>query len=147
MIRVHPPVVAGALAGLAWGAEALRPAPLLHGAAWTWGGVALVVAGAALGASGLWTFRRRGTTHHPHGEPRALVTTGPYRRTRNPMYVGVTTVLLGVLLWSGSAWFLLPPLGFVLWIDRLQIPYEERKLSRLFGDEYEAYRRRVRRWL
>jgi protein-S-isoprenylcysteine O-methyltransferase Ste14 len=139
--------VALALLALAWGLDRVLPAPAWPPAPWRWLGAAPCVAGAALAGTALGLFRRAGTTHHPFGDASALVTTGPYRLTRNPMYVGVVLLLLGVALLAASPWMLGAPVLFVLWIDRLQIPREEEFLATRFGGAYADYRRRVRRWL
>jgi protein-S-isoprenylcysteine O-methyltransferase Ste14 len=94
-------------------------------------------------------FRRARTTISPVKASAAssLVTTGVYRFTRNPMYLGL---LLTLLAWAA---FLFNPVAllfvpiFVLYINRFQIKPEERTLSALFGGEYGAYQERVRRWL
>ena len=115
---------------------------------WAWLGALAIAAGAALIAWAIGLFRRIGTTHDVREPPTRLVTTGPYRFTRNPMYVGLTTILLGIGALVGSWPFLiLPPVGFVLIVSAFFIRREERILERAFGDEYEAFRRRVRRWL
>jgi protein-S-isoprenylcysteine O-methyltransferase Ste14 len=110
------------------------------------GGV-LVAGGALLAASALGVFRRRGTTMLPHRPVSALVTEGPFRLTRNPMYVGLAVVYSGVALLAGTWWpFALLPF-VLLAVDRLVIAREEPYLARTFGADYDAYRRRVRRWL
>jgi len=106
-------------------------------------------AAVSVGLAGVVAFRRARTTVNPLQPERAsaLVTGGIYRHTRNPMYLAVATMLLAWGLWLGNA---LGPLGavlFVAWMDRLQIPPEERALAALFGEEFERYRRKVRRWL
>ena len=109
----------------------------------------LAGAGAAVALSGVAEFRRARTTVNPLRPERAsaLVVSGIFRRTRNPMYLGLAIVLLG---W---AWYLSHPLAalgvpaFVAWMNRLQIPREEHALEQLFGAEFEHYRTRVRRWL
>jgi len=109
----------------------------------------LVAAAVSVGLAGVVAFRRARTTVNPLQPERAsaLVTGGIYRHTRNPMYLAVATMLLAWGLWLGNA---LGPLGavlFIAWMDRLQIPPEERALAALFGEEFERYRRTVRRWL
>lgn len=102
----------------------------------------LVVAGAAVGV-----FRGAGTTPNPTGEVTAFVTRGPYRFTRNPMYLGLILLQVGVACILGNAWvLLLAPLSFVL-LDRVVIPGEERYLAAKYGAAYDDYRRSVRRWL
>jgi protein-S-isoprenylcysteine O-methyltransferase Ste14 len=110
---------------------------------------ALLASAAAVGMAGLAAFRRARTTVNPLRPDRAsaLVTTGIYRHTRNPMYLAVALALLAWGLFLGHA---VAPFGvavFVAWMDRCQIPPEERALAALFGAEFERYRREVRRWL
>ena len=94
-------------------------------------------------------FRRHGTTVEPFRPERAsaLVTTGSNAVTRNPMYVGMAGGLLAHAVWRGSWPALVPAAVFVGIIDRLQVEPEEAALLRLFGDEYDAYRAAVPRWL
>ena len=112
-------------------------------------------AGAVLGVA-LWlaiflsawaTFRRVRTTLIPNRPANALATGGPYRWTRNPMYVSLVALYLGVALLMNSWWpVVLLPLVIVL-VDRLVIAREERYLAAAFGGEYDRYRARVRRWV
>lgn len=112
-----------------------------------WLGIALIVVGAAHTLSSVALFKRAGTTVIPHHNSSAFVTRGAYRWTRNPMYVGMTLIYLGVTAIAGALWpliFLSPPL---LVLNRQVIPMEERQLEQAFGPEYLAYKSRVRRWL
>jgi protein-S-isoprenylcysteine O-methyltransferase Ste14 len=77
----------------------------------------------------------------------SLVMTGVYRYTRNPMYVGLASLLVAWAIYLAAPLTLLGPLAFVLYITRFQIMPEERALSRIFGRPYDDYRARVRRWL
>ncbi len=108
-----------------------------------------VAIGQSISISGILLFRRAGTTVNPFkpGATSSLVTTGIYRFTRNPMYIGLLLTLLGwvAFLSSPSALFYLAV--FVLYMNRFQIEPEERVLSSLFGADYAAYQTRVRRWL
>ncbi len=92
-------------------------------------------------------FLRKKTTPIPTKEPSALVAEGPYRFTRNPMYLGLLPLLASVTFFTGAPVYLLSPVGFYLIIDRLFIPYEEAKLERLFGEEFKLFKSRTRRWL
>lgn len=109
-----------------------------------------VVAGASvalLGASVL-RFRRRDTSIDPITVTKvsALVTDGPHAYSRNPMYVGMAGLLAAHALMRGSWAAALPVAGYVLAIDRMQIPAEEAALADRFGDDFAAYRARVPRW-
>jgi protein-S-isoprenylcysteine O-methyltransferase Ste14 len=110
-------------------------------------GVGLMAAGAGLAASGAATFRRHRTTVIPHRPVSTFVTAGPYRFTRNPMYTGLSLCHAGGALVLGSAWPLATLPAAVVGVRRLVIDREERYLTERFGEEYEAYRRTVRRWL
>jgi protein-S-isoprenylcysteine O-methyltransferase Ste14 len=110
-------------------------------------GAVLTTAGLALSASGAATFRRHGTTVVPHHPVSTLVTKGPYRISRNPMYIGLAAAYVGAALWVGTWWpLVIAPLP-VLATHRWVIVPEEDYLKRRFGAEYERYQSRVRRWL
>jgi protein-S-isoprenylcysteine O-methyltransferase Ste14 len=146
--RFRPPFVALALVLAAWAVDWAWDAPRIVPWPWAWLGAVLIAAGVGLAAWALRLFVRMGTTHDPRERPTRLVTSGPYRVTRNPMYVAVTTVLAGIGLLTGSWPFLVfPPIGFVLLVSLFFIRREERILGAAFGAEYAEFRRRVRRWL
>ena len=111
--------------------------------------VAMALAGGAVALAGDLEFRRARTTINPFKPQNstALVTSGIYRFTRNPMYVGLTLVVVGWAAFLGSAWGFLGPVVFVLYVDRFQIVPEERVLSAKFGEAYANYTSRVRRWV
>ena len=110
------------------------------------GGV-LFLSGASVAAWGLLIFRKARTTTVPGKLSSQLVTWGPYRFTRNPMYVGLTLAYLGEagILRQGWPVVLLPlVLAYLNWVV---IPVEEGKLKEAFGPDFNEYRGRVRRWL
>jgi len=150
VLRVPPPLLfvltflAGAgiqqLAPLA-----LRSAALGRGAHLA--GIVLLAAGASLALTCIAMFRLARTTVIPHRTASRLVTRGPYRFTRNPMYLSLVLAYLGVAALTGLIWpALLLPLP-VLLVDRLVIPHEEARLRNAFGAACEDYFSRVRRWL
>jgi protein-S-isoprenylcysteine O-methyltransferase Ste14 len=111
--------------------------------------VVLFAAGAVIGFAGVWSFRRARTTVNPW-RPRAssaLVVSGVYRRTRNPMYLGLLLALAGWGLYLANPYSLLLALTFVPYMNRFQIRPEERALQQTWGEEFVDYCRRVRRWL
>ena len=110
-------------------------------------GIALVLAGAALMLSFVTAFRRARTAVDPYRASTAIVTTGPYRLTRNPGYLGMTLIGAGIAVLAEALWVLVPLAGAVVVIDRGVIAREERYLERKFGAEYLSYKRRVRRWI
>jgi protein-S-isoprenylcysteine O-methyltransferase Ste14 len=104
------------------------------------GGVGLSFYAAAI-------FAARDTTTKPFGQPTAFVSMMPYTFTRNPMYVGLTTILFGFAVLFGSPVMLAAPIVFLLVIDRMVIPKEGDTMDRLFGQQYRDYKSRVRRWV
>jgi protein-S-isoprenylcysteine O-methyltransferase Ste14 len=112
-------------------------------------GIALVVLGVLIVVSSLRLFRAAGTTPNPMQPKNAtqLVTSGAYAVSRNPMYVGDVVMLVGIGMWIGSVLNVATIAIFIWYIDRFQIADEERALVEIFSDQYEAYRRRVRRWI
>ena len=149
--KIPPPVVGLACAGLAWLLAGAAPALALPWPARPALAVALLLAlaGLALELWGLWVFRRHRTTPNPLSpeRARAVVQSGPYRFTRNPMYVGVALQLLGWCAYLRNPLALLALVVFVAYITRFQILPEERALAQNFGEPYRQYLRLVRRWL
>jgi protein-S-isoprenylcysteine O-methyltransferase Ste14 len=99
----------------------------------------------------LWAFglfRREGTEINPTSPAnQKLVTRGPYRYTRNPMYLSLVVLSLGIALWIGSWPFFLAPIAVFATANWIHIPFEEAKMRRQFEAEYDGYVRRVRRWV
>ncbi len=92
-------------------------------------------------------FHRRGTPVHPFGEASMLVVDGPFKYTRNPMYLGLILTLIGIAILLGtlSPWIVIPPFAWIL--VRLFVRREERVLQEKFGQKYVAYKQKVRRWI
>ena len=110
-------------------------------------GILLFALGIALFLAALLNFRRARTSLIPVKSTTAIVETGPYRFTRNPMYVSMTLVYLGVTLWIDSLWPLLFLPLILFTVQRTVIAREERYLEGKFGEEYRGYKARVRRWI
>lgn len=108
-----------------------------------------LIAGAMVALLGVVAFRRASTTVDPRYPENsvALVTGGVYRLSRNPMYLGFLLWLLAGCLWSGNPFTLLLCPLFVLYMNRFQIIPEEQQLQRHFGEPFQRYCQRVRRWL
>jgi protein-S-isoprenylcysteine O-methyltransferase Ste14 len=146
-ILVFPPVLLGSAMLLGVVLDWQRPVPLLPPFAARILGVSLFVVSGALAWSAQTALRRAGTNISPNQPTLALVNDGPYRRTRNPLYLAGLGVFLGVACFvNGMAPFVLfvPLVALLHWGI---VRREERYLDAKFGEAYRAYQRRVRRWL
>ncbi len=116
-------------------------------APWNLSGAIPLAAGVVLAAVANRLFARRGTPIHPFAAPSALVVAGPFKLTRNPMYLGLTLALIGIAMLLGSLtpW---PVIPLFVWIMTTRfIHMEERSLEEQFGDDYRKYKEQVRRWI
>ena len=98
----------------------------------------------------LWSrslFLKNATTLQPSEEPTSLVTYGPFRISRNPIYLGMASILLGVAVLSGTLLTFAFPVIFVMLIEFSIIPGEERMLEKIIGEPYREYKKSVRRWI
>ena len=110
-------------------------------------GGAILTVGLVVTIGGDQQFKKARTPVTPLEAPQVLVTGGLYRYTRNPMYLGFALILAGAWLGLGALSSLIGFLIFVILIDRWYIPYEEARLTAIFGQAYRDYQRRVGRWL
>lgn len=145
-IRIFPPLVAllcllGALA-----LHAIMPEPRTVYAHHVLG-LIVVAGGTGLCFFAAAIFNARATTKNPYGEPAQFVTIAPYTFTRNPMYLGLTTILFGCAIFFRAPEMIVAPIAFFVVIDRMVIPHEEATMERTFGAAYLEYKARVRRWL
>lgn len=148
-VHFPPPFLYVAALIVGWLLERWRPAPITQGPSAVRDALALVCAAIylALFVAALRMFRRAHTTLIPNRPASALVTHGPYAITRNPMYVSLAWLYLGLALAMNSWWIVGLLVVVLIVIDRAVIAREERYLASAFPDEYAAYRARVRRWL
>jgi protein-S-isoprenylcysteine O-methyltransferase Ste14 len=110
-------------------------------------GLVFLFAGSAIS---VWTgkvFKKRKTEIHTFKEPRKLVTDGPFRHSRNPIYLGFVLLLTGVCILFGTVSPIIVVVAFIIITDRWYIKYEEKKMEAVFGDQYLKYRGRVRKWI
>lgn len=146
-VITHPPFLyAGALvagAALDW----LVPLPMLAAGGGQVPGIVLIALGVALGGWCAVLFVRAGTNVPTHKPSTTVVTGGPYRLSRNPIYVALTAISAGIALWANSAWMLGLILPTLVIMRIGVIDREERYLEAKFGDDYRSYKARVRRWL
>jgi protein-S-isoprenylcysteine O-methyltransferase Ste14 len=146
-VRFPPPllyvaaVIAGALLDRQWrlpiGAASIREIVA----------VLLLAAWAVLTFSSFRSFWRKRTSIIPVRPATALVINGPYRITRNPMYVGLAILTVAMSLFLDTWWPILLLIPTLICVQQIVIVPEERYLRRRFGGEYDAYTRQVRRWL
>jgi len=148
-LRIPPPVVGLIVAAGMWAIAQVSPRFPMPGLVRLLVAAGLLAAGVAIALAGVVSFRRARTTVNPlkPETTAALVASGVYSFTRNPMYLGMLSVLFAWAVFLASPWALAGPVLFALYITRFQILPEERVLSRLFAEHFAAYRKRVRRWL
>jgi len=148
-LQIPPPVVGLIIAGSMWTVARLPPILRLPKLVRLTVAVVVFAIGVAVALAGVMSFRRAQTTVNPlkPETSAALVSTGVYAFSRNPMYLGIVLGLLAWAVYLSSLWSLLGPVVFALYITRFQIVPEERVLDRLFGAPFTAYKKRVRRWL
>lgn len=146
-VAFHPPFLVVALLIAGWTLHQARPIPFLPpGVARPLGGL-LAVVSFLLFSWAVFTMLRAGTNLPTHLPATALVRTGPYRLSRNPIYLSLAIGFAALAAWLNTAWYLLVDLLFVGLMSAGVIVREERYLSRKFGSVYERYRSEVRRWL
>jgi protein-S-isoprenylcysteine O-methyltransferase Ste14 len=145
-VKIAPPILTVLHIGAAYLLAGLVPLsltvpPILENI-----GFALVVVGFLFDLSAFLEFRRARTTLDPHGSVASIVTTGVYRFSRNPIYMGFLLMVIGIPLNSSTYWgAVLAPIFFLL-CNKLVIEREEAYLEKKFGDVYTSYQSRVRRW-
>lgn len=150
-VRIIPPAVPLLTVLAGFGLDrlwAIDPGFAIAAPAQYWIG-GLIVAGAVLGL-GLWPvvlFRRSGENEVPWTPTNAIVEHGPYRLTRNPMYLMMVLACIGIAIILWNAWILILTPACALILNQFAIKPEEAYLERAFGESYRAYKRRVRRWI
>ena len=146
-VRIHPPIIyaLSILSGFVLNSYWPQAMPLgIHGH--LYGGTVLALVFLLAGFS-ILEFHRASTDVRPDKPDTALINSGPYRFTRNPLYIGLTLVQITVAAWFNNAWVLIMVVPSVMVITQYAIKREERYLEKLFGQDYLDYKQRVRRWL
>ena len=148
MLKLPPPIWGLVYLIVAGSVSALYPWRALVDLRVIWLGALLIALGFALSFSAAMLFRRKGTELNPTSEAnKVLVIGGPFRFTRNPMYVGLVIFTLGIAFCVGSLpMFAVPFLVFAT-ANWVHIPFEEAKMRRQFGASFDDYTRQVRRWI
>ncbi|MBF0559343.1 MAG: isoprenylcysteine carboxylmethyltransferase family protein [Nitrospirae bacterium] len=147
IINMRPPIIAIVLtllaASLHWGLH-------IGETVWfsmPWAGVLLGIAGFLVMMWAWSLFKQQDLALCPTAKTEHITTKGPFRFTRNPMYLGMVLIMLGLSLYFGTLPFYISATVFFAVLNIVFCPYEENKLAEAFGDEYMHYRTRVRRWL
>jgi protein-S-isoprenylcysteine O-methyltransferase Ste14 len=147
--RIPPPIVV-LIIGALMGALARYTPNMALPNSWrlALAGITFAV-GLVIGGAGVFAFRRARTTINPVNLQAAsvLVTTGIFRISRNPMYVGFTALLSAWAIYLAAPWAVIGPVAFVIFTQRFQIRPEERVMLAKFAGQYADYQTRVRRWL
>jgi protein-S-isoprenylcysteine O-methyltransferase Ste14 len=134
-------ILVGLLLHVAW------PLPLIRSAVATPIGVAAVFVAAGLFIAAVRAFRAAATPVPGNRPTKRIVRAGPYRLSRNPIYLAFSLLQLGIALWAGSLWLLVTLALAVATMSFVVIPREERYLEARFPAEYACYKSSVRRWL
>lgn len=110
-------------------------------------GIILIAAGVVLNIWADGIFKKQKTTVKPFEKPNALIESGPYRLSRNPMYLGMVLILFGASFILGSVMSFIGPIFFIIAMERVFIPDEEKTMKENFEDNYLIYKRKVRKWI
>ena len=146
-MKIKPPVLVGVFLLMAILLHYFLPVARIIYAPYNLTGFVFIFAGIFLMSWTIKLFRKNGTTYRVHEKPRVLVTEGPLRFSRNPIYLGFTLILLGAAVYLGTITSFAAPILFILTINATVIQLEEKKLEAIFGKQYLDYKKRVRRWM
>lgn len=144
---VHPPIVALMFIVMAYFLGRFIPLPFIPSMMWRNVGLLLTFIGFLLGIGAFIEFRRARTSLDPHGSAKQVVTSGIYRFTRNPIYLGFLLMVIGLPLNSGLIWGIIMAPLYMIVMTRLVIEREESYLEKKFKGQYTSYKSRVRRWI
>ena len=146
-MRIKPPHIAILLLFLSWFLDYLFPQFRFIYANYRYIGIVILVLGLSTTFYSFYLFKKNKTPIIPGTKPTFVVKSGPYKFTRNPMYLGVTLGLLGVSIYIGNLISLLSPIIFFIAMNLVYIPFEEKLMENLFGKQYLDYKKKVGRWL
>lgn len=144
---IPPPFLLVLAILLSYVVSTLIPGPKLVGLPFTILGFGAIFAGIGLFVWTIQLFGEHKTTLHPRGKPSSLITSGPYRFSRNPIYLGFLLIALGTSLLFANLLAFVGPVVFFFFITATVLPFEEEMLSKIFGERYQKYRKRTRRWV
>ena len=113
----------------------------------TYLGFIFIAFGVVLNIWADFLLKGKKTTVKPYENPKQLITSGPFHISRNPQYLGFAVILLGIAINHGTLITFVSPIAFVILMELLFIPFEEKNLERIFRKSYINYKKRVRRWI
>ena len=145
--KLMPPTYFIVLLILSIGMHFLIPIKKIIPSSYTHVGTILIIFGIIINIWADAIFKKSKTTVKPHETPTSLETAGPFRISRHPMYLGMAAILLGASIVLGSTITFIFPVIFVILIEMIFIPLEEKNLDKQFNTKYIAYKKKVRRWI
>ena len=147
IIKMRPPRLAAVFLLFCWALHHFSPEKTIAHLPLPLLGTLAMFSGFAIMIRAWWFFKQMKTPICPTATPQVLVTWGPFRFSRNPIYLGMLLMLMASTFFMGTLPAVFAPLAFFVTIDRFFIPYEERNLEQQFGQQYLNYTRDVRQWI
>ena len=144
---IKPPYIAITLLFLSWLADYLFPQFRVISGDYRYIGILILISGLSITFYSFFLFKKNKTPILPGQKPTFVVAEGPYKFTRNPMYLGVSIGLLGISIYFGNLLTFISPIIFFLAMNLFYIPREEKLMEQLFGKKYSDYKSKVRRWI
>ena len=145
--KILPPTYFMIFLLLAFGLHFIIPVIRIIHSPYTYTGIIFILSGVILNLWADHAFKKSRTTVKPYEQPSTLETTGVFRISRHPMYLGMTLILLGEALFLGTMITFIFPVLFIIVSELFYIPHEEKNLEQFFGKHYQEYKNRVRRWI
>jgi protein-S-isoprenylcysteine O-methyltransferase Ste14 len=145
--KLLPPTCLNTFLVLAIGLHFILPIKRIIHSPYTYLGLIIILFGVALNVWSTRLLKKKRATIDLYETPTRLVTDGPFRISRNPLYLGGVILSLGIAVLLGSLITFVFPTALLLILDKLYIPAEEKRLEKTFGKEYLEYKQRVRRWI
>jgi len=142
-----PPTYFFILLFLSLGLHSIFPIERVIFSPYTYSGFILIVFGAVLNIWADFLLKKKKTTVKPYENPTELITSGPFHISRNPQYLGFAAILLGISINLGTLITFISPIGFVILMELMFIPFEEKNLEKVFGKKYLNYKKKVRCWI
>jgi protein-S-isoprenylcysteine O-methyltransferase Ste14 len=146
-IKFPPPLIFLIFLILGIGLNSFFPLPLFQGFLKIVLGLIFSFLAIIIGAYSFWLFKKNKTEVFPWKPTSKIIKTGPYKYSRNPMYLSIVFLGIGLSFFLSNAWILGMMIPFLITIDRLVVRKEEEYLLKKFGSEYQDYLTKVRRWI